>query len=231
MNSVERKIITVSDLTKVYRAETVETHAVKGISLVVNEGEFLAIEGASGSGKSTFLSLLGSLEAPTSGSYRFFDSSIFDMKRRELSRFRAENIGFVFQSFNLLEHYNVLDNLLVAQRCANSSSKRSMCKRARDMLSSVGMTHREKHYPNQLSGGQQQRVAIARALINRPKLILADEPTGNLDTRNSESVMNLLKEQNDKGATVCMVTHDVEVSQWASRVVTMKDGQFLVDAP
>lgn len=220
-------LVDIRGLGKVYRTDTVETHAVKDVDLSINRGEFLSICGSSGSGKSTLLSLLGTLEMPTSGDYLFSGKLITKFNTRQITTFRSKKLGFVFQSFNLIESMTVTENVILALRCAGESSAERRKEKAQNILEKVGMGHRAGHFPHQLSGGQQQRVAVARALVNQPELILADEPTGNLDSENSQIIMDLLKTENNNGATICMVTHDLDIAAYSSRRVNMEDG-FLI---
>lgn len=224
MKDTNQILVKLHAMSKVYRGESVETHAVKDIDLEISHGEFLAICGPSGSGKSTLLSLLGTLETPSKGRYEFDGKSILRYSQRELSKFRSHQLGFVFQSFNLINTMTVKENVVLAVRCAGEKNAKVRSDKAVAILDRVGMSHRLDHFPHQLSGGQQQRVAIARALVNHPKMILADEPTGNLDSENSVLIMEMLKRENEQGATICMVTHDADISRWASRTVHMQDG-------
>lgn len=230
MTHDNQPLVRLSGISKIFYGDMVETHAVKDISLEIQQGEFLAICGPSGSGKSTLLSVLGTLETPSKGAYEFSGQSILSYSQRELARFRSHMLGFVFQSFNLIETMTVTENVVLAIRCAGEKSEKVRHEKAIAILDQVGMSHRLNHFPHQLSGGQQQRVAIARALVNQPKMILADEPTGNLDSENSKLIMEMLKNANDAGATICMVTHDTDVSQWARRTVQMRDGLIVAAA-
>ncbi len=221
-------MITVKDLTKIFRTEEVETLALDGVSFEVNDGEFVAIMGPSGCGKSTLLNILGLLDNPTSGSYELLGHEVATLKERERTRFRKGNIGFVFQSFNLIDELNVYENVELPLRYLSiSASERK--KRVTEILKRMNISHRSQHFPQQLSGGQQQRVAIARAVVSNPKLILADEPTGNLDSRNGKEVMDLLSELNQEGTTIVMVTHSQKDASVAQRTIDLFDGKIVSD--
>ena len=218
----------VTDLKKSFFTEEIETVALAGVSFEVKEGEFVAIMGPSGCGKSTLLNILGLLDNPTSGEYMLLDKEVGDLRERDRTYFRRGNIGFVFQSFNLIDEMNVSENIelpLIYMGVKPAERK----ERVRKMLERMDMTHRAKHFPQQLSGGQQQRVAIARALVSNPKLILADEPTGNLDSKNGQEVMNLLRELNSEGTTVIMVTHSQHDASYAQRILCLFDGKLVTD--
>lgn len=219
-------MIKTIDLTKVFRTEEVETTALNKVSLNVKEGEYVAVMGPSGCGKSTLLNILGLLDNPTSGSYIFNGTEVADLKERERTVFRKGNIGFVFQSFNLIDELNVYENVelpLIYLKMKSGERK----KKVEDALERMKITHRAKHFPQQLSGGQQQRVAIARAVVANPRLILADEPTGNLDSKNGIEVINLLLELNKEGTTIVMVTHNDRDAGHAHRIVNLFDGQIV----
>ena len=221
-------MITVKDLSKVFRTEEMETTALNGVSFEINDGEFVAIMGPSGCGKSTLLNILGLLDNPTEGSYRLLDNEVGGLKEKERTKFRKGNIGFVFQSFNLIDELNVYENVELPLRYLNiSASERKQ--KVTEILKRMGISHRAKHFPQQLSGGQQQRVAIARAVVSNPKLILADEPTGNLDSKNGKEVMDLLSELNKEGTTIVMVTHSQKDAAVAQRVINLFDGQIVGD--
>lgn len=222
-------MIELSRLTKRHRTGDVETTALNAIDLVIEAGEYVAITGPSGCGKSTLLGLLGLLDTPTSGSYRLLGESVAKKSPRELAAIRRGRIGFVFQSFNLVDDLTVHDNVQLALQYGALSEKMQR-KRVAEVLERLGLAHRAKHHPSQLSGGQQQRVAIARAIAARPALLLADEPTGNLDSAHGQEVMQLLRELNDEGTTLVMVTHSAEHAAMASRTVRLLDGRVLVDA-
>lgn len=217
-------MIRINDLRKVYRTDEVETIALDSMSLHVKEHEFVAIMGPSGCGKSTLLNILGLLDDPTSGSYLFNGVEVTGLNENKRCDLRRENIGFVFQSFNLIEELTVFENIeLPLENCGMKASLRKM--KVEKALKSVLLNHRRNYFPSQLSGGQQQRVAIARAIVNDPKLILADEPTGNLDSRNGLEIMDLLTSLNDAGTTVVMVTHSEHDARYSHRVVHMLDGK------
>ena len=221
-------LLKVTDLKKSFFTEEIETVALAGVSFEVKEGEFVAIMGPSGCGKSTLLNILGLLDNPTSGEYMLLDKEVGNLRERDRTYFRRGNIGFVFQSFNLIDEMNVSENIelpLIYMGVKPAERK----ERVKKMLERMDMTHRAKHFPQQLSGGQQQRVAIARALVSNPKLILADEPTGNLDSKNGQEVMNLLRELNSEGTTVIMVTHSQHDASYAQRILCLFDGKLVTD--
>ncbi|MBX3186848.1 MAG: ABC transporter ATP-binding protein [Labilithrix sp.] len=221
-------LIAVRDVTKVYKTGDVEVRALAGVSLDVAPGEFVAIMGSSGSGKSTLMNILGCLDRPTSGTYSLAAREVARMNRDELAETRNEVLGFVFQSFNLLARTSAIENVELPLVYAGVSGK-ERARRARAALARVGLEKRLDHTPAQLSGGQQQRVAIARALVNEPKVILADEPTGNLDSKTSIEVMHLFQELGRAGITVVLVTHEPDIAEYASRVIVVKDGLILSD--
>lgn len=219
-------MIKTNDLTKVFRTEEVETTALNKVCLEVKEGEYVAVMGPSGCGKSTLLNILGLLDNPTSGSYLFNGTEVANLRERDRTIFRKGNIGFVFQSFNLIDELNVWENVelpLIYLKMKTGERK----KKVEDALERMKITHRAKHFPQQLSGGQQQRVAIARAVVANPRLILADEPTGNLDSKNGIEVINLLSELNKEGTTIIMVTHSDRDAGYAHRIVNLFDGQVV----
>lgn len=221
-------MLKIENLKKVFRTEEIETIALNGVSFEVNQGEFVAIMGPSGCGKSTLLNILGLLDNPTEGSYRLLDQEVASFREKDRTKFRKGNIGFVFQSFNLIDELNVFENVelpLIYMRVKASERK----KRVNEILSRMNISHRAEHFPQQLSGGQQQRVAIARALVSNPKLILADEPTGNLDSKNGQEVMTLLQELNREGTTIIMVTHSQHDASFASRTLCLFDGELVTD--
>ena len=221
-------MIKVTNLSKVFRTEEIETIALNGVSFEIKEGEFVAIMGPSGCGKSTLMNVLGLLDSPTSGSYELLGIEVSGLKEKERTNFRKGQIGFVFQSFNLIDELNVYDNIELPLRYLNISANERR-QRVTDIMKRMGISHRAKHYPQQLSGGQQQRVAIARALVANPKLILADEPTGNLDSKNGREVMTLLTELNAEGTTIIMVTHSPKDAAVAQRTINLFDGQIVSD--
>jgi putative ABC transport system ATP-binding protein len=221
-------LIEMVDLVKVYKSGDVDLRALDGVSLQVQEREFVAIMGASGSGKSTMMNILGCLDRPTSGTYELAGRQVSGMSKNELADVRGHFLGFVFQQFNLLSRTNALENVELPLVYAGVKSKERRA-RARAALERVGLGARMDHHPNQLSGGQQQRVAIARAIINNPKVILADEPTGALDSKTSVEVMALFQELSGVGITVVLVTHEADVAAFASRVVMMRDGKIVSD--
>lgn len=222
-------LIEIRDAWKIYRTGDVEVPAVRGVSLTVARGEFIAITGPSGSGKSTFMHLLGCLDRLTSGTYMLEGARVDAYSRKQLAALRNRRIGFVFQSFNLLSRTNIVDNVALPLTY-QGVRRRERRRRAVEMLRRVGLGDRLHHLPNQLSGGQQQRVAIARALITRAPLILADEPTGNLDTRTSEEIMNLFQAlSREEGVCIALVTHEAEIAAYAERHVAFRDGQIVVD--
>ncbi|HKD42742.1 MAG TPA: ABC transporter ATP-binding protein [Myxococcaceae bacterium] len=221
-------LIQIDGVAKVYQMGDVEVRALRGVTLKVQQGEFVAIMGASGSGKSTLMNIIGCLDRPTKGRYLLEGHEVSNLSRDELARIRNRTIGFVFQSFNLLSRTTALENVELPLVYAGLS-RRERHKRAAEALERVGLGDRIEHHPNQLSGGQQQRVAIARALVSQPKLILGDEPTGNLDSRTSVEVMSLLQDLGRSGITVLLVTHEADIARYASRAITVKDGLVLVD--
>jgi len=226
--SASPALLQLDDVTKVYHMGDVDVHALRGVTLSIPEGEFIAIMGASGSGKSTLMNIIGCLDRPTGGHYLLAGEEVSAFDRYALARKRNETLGFVFQSFNLLSRTSAVENVELPLLYAGlKTSERH--KRARAALTRVGLGDRVDHHPNQMSGGQQQRVAIARALVSNPRVILADEPTGNLDSETSVEVMGIFQELRDSGITVVLVTHEPDISAYAARVVTMKDGRVLSD--
>ncbi|HZF95588.1 MAG TPA: ABC transporter ATP-binding protein [Allosphingosinicella sp.] len=221
-------MLSMRDLSRVYRTETVETTALDGIHLDVADGEFVAVMGPSGCGKSTLLNVLGMLDSPTSGSYVFNGTEVAGLPEAKLADFRKRNIGFIFQSFNLVDELTVRENVELALLYHDVPAAERR-RRVDEVMDKVGIAHRAKHRPSQLSGGQQQRVAVARALVGSPNMILADEPTGNLDTQHGEEVMKMLQALNAEGSTIVMVTHSPAHADYASRVVNMLDGRILVE--
>ncbi len=219
-------MIQASELTRVFRTEEVETTALNKVNIKIEQGEFVAVMGPSGCGKSTLLNILGLLDTPTSGKFMFFDENVSGYNERQRARLRKKNIGFVFQNFNLIDQFTVFENVELPLIYLGLSAKERR-KRVDEALEKMQMSHRRKHYPNQLSGGQQQRVAIARAVVSNPKFILADEPTGNLDSAHGDEVMNLLSELNQAGTTIIMVTHSQRDAEYAQRVIMLFDGQVI----
>ena len=217
-------MIKINDISKVFRTSEVETVALNHVNLEVKEGEFVAIMGPSGCGKSTLLNILGLLDNPSGGSYELMGQEVAKLKERDRTRFRKGNIGFVFQSFNLIDELNVFENVELPLKYLNIGAGERK-RRVTEILKRMNISHRAQHFPQQLSGGQQQRVAIARAVVSNPKLVLADEPTGNLDSRNGKEVMDLLTELNSEGTTIVMVTHNEEQAKQTSRTIRFFDGR------
>ena len=225
-------VISVRDLVKTYVVGEVEVKALRGVNLEVQRGEFLAVAGPSGSGKSTFMHIVGCLDRPTAGQYFLDGKDVSRMSKDELAAVRNRKIGFVFQGFNLLSRTTALDNVELPLLYNGGSSMKTADrhKRAMDALTAVGLADRYHHYPNQLSGGQQQRVAIARSLINQPSIILADEPTGNLDTRTSIEVMGIFQRLNiDRGITIVLITHEMDIAEYGTRLIRFRDGRIQLD--
>lgn len=219
-------MISITKLSKVFRTEELETRALSEISLTINQGDFVSIMGPSGSGKSTLLNIIGLLDSASDGSYKLLDQEMVGLKEKAKSQARKENIGFIFQNFNLIDELSVYDNIelpLIYNNVPSAERK----KKVNAIADKLGISHRLKHFPQQLSGGQQQRVAVARALINNPKIILADEPTGNLDSKNGNEVMELLTDLHANGATILMVTHSDYDASFSQRTILMKDGMIL----
>jgi putative ABC transport system ATP-binding protein len=226
------EVVKLIDVHKTYRTGEMEVHAVRGVSLEIQRGEFVALMGASGSGKSTLMNILGCLDRPSAGRYILHDADVSALDRDQLADIRNRKIGFVFQSFNLLPRTSARENvelplLYGAHRLTNAQLR----EKADAVLATVGLGGREDHHPSQLSGGQQQRVAIARALINDPEVVLADEPTGNLDSRTSIEIMGIFQGLNERGITIIMVTHEADIAAYARRNVVMRDGLILSDVP
>jgi len=225
-------VVQLHELTKTYRMACLEVRAVRGISLEIRRGEFVAIMGASGSGKSTLMNILGCLDQPTTGSFRLDGTDLASLGRRQLSILRNEKLGFVFQSFHLLPRATALENVELPMFYSQPYVPlRIRLKRAKEALRKVGLADRQRHSPNELSGGQQQRIAIARALVNQPQIVLADEPTGNLDSRTGIEIMGIFQELNDSGITIVMVTHELDIAAYCKRIVVLRDGQILSDTP
>jgi putative ABC transport system ATP-binding protein len=225
------KVVKLVDVHKTYHTGDVDVHAVRGVSLDIRRGEFVALMGASGSGKSTLMNILGCLDRPTSGRYILDDSDVSVLDRDQLADIRNHKLGFVFQSFNLLPRTSARENVeLPLLYGTRSLSNAQLREKADAVLASLGLAGREDHHPSQLSGGQQQRVAIARALVNDPEVVLADEPTGNLDSRTSVEIMGIFQQLNDRGITIIMVTHEPDIASYAKRNVVMRDGLILQDS-
>lgn len=220
-------LLRLENLGKVFHTEEMETHALSGIALDIAPGDFVAITGPSGCGKTTLLSILGLLDAPSSGRYLLDGANVAELDQRARARMRNAKIGFIFQAFNLIADLTVEENVALPLTFRDNFDGDSAGRRVREVLEQVGMNHRMRHYPGQLSGGQQQRVAVARALAGSPRILLADEPSGNLDSRNGESVMQLLEQLNRGGTTLCMVTHDPAFARRARRIVHMLDGRIV----
>jgi putative ABC transport system ATP-binding protein len=225
-------VIQLHALAKTYKTGEVEVKAVRGVNLDIQRGDFVAVMGASGSGKSTLMNMLGCLDQPTSGDYELDGVGVGGLDRKQLAVLRNRKLGFVFQSFNLLARTSALENVeLPMLYNLPITSHRERRQRALQALEKVGLSDRRDHHPSQLSGGQQQRIAIARALVNQPELVLADEPTGNLDTRTSIEIMGLFQELNDSGITIIMVTHELDIAAYCKRIVVMRDGEIISDSP
>jgi len=224
-----KALIQLENVSKIFTTDEVETHALSGIDLEIRKGEYVSISGPSGCGKSTLLAILGLLDTPSGGTYTLDGKAVSGLRLAERARIRNREIGFIFQAFNLIGDLTVYENveLPLTYRSMSSSERK---RRVQEALEKVGMSHRTKHYPSQLSGGQQQRVAVARALGGDPLILLADEPTGNLDTANGESVMELLSSLHRNGATICMVTHDPRYAKFADRTVHLLDGRIVTGA-
>ena len=220
-------LIHMQDIKKVFYTDEVETHALAGVHFEIAGGEYVSISGPSGCGKSTLLSILGLLDAPTEGSYVLNGKAVQDIGPSERARIRNREIGFIFQAFNLIGDLTVYENVELPLTYRDGMGKAERRERVQEALERVGMAHRLKHYPAQLSGGQQQRVAVARALVGKPSILLADEPTGNLDSKNGEAVMALLDDLHKAGSTICMVTHDPRYAEFAQRKIFMFDGRVV----
>ena len=219
-------MITLENIKKVFRTEEIDTWALREVSLEVKEGEFVAIMGPSGCGKTTLLNIMGLLDTPTEGTYTFNGKDVSQLSEKERTKIRKGTIGFVFQSFNLIDDLNVYENIELPLLYMGVPAKERK-KRVEEILDRMAMSHRRKHFPCQLSGGQQQRVAVARAVVSNPKIILADEPTGNLDSKNSKEVMDLLCQLHEQGTTIVMVTHSQHNASYADRIISLYDGQIV----
>jgi len=226
MNASTEALLLLEGVTKVFLTDEVETHALSGIHLEIRNGEYVSIAGPSGCGKTTLLSILGLLDTPSEGRYRLNGKQVADLSFSDRARIRNQEIGFIFQAFNLIGDLTVYENVELPLTYRGMPAKERK-ERVQEALERVGMSHRMKHYPSQLSGGQQQRVAVARAVVGKPSILLADEPTGNLDSRNSEAVMDLLAELHKEGATICIVTHDERYARHADRAVHLSDGRVV----
>src|SRR5437016_5799277 len=226
MSASDQPLLRLDGVTKVFLTDEVETHALSGIHLEIKKGEYVSIAGPSGCGKSTLLSIIGLLDSPTDGTYVLNTKAVQGLDFSERARIRNQEIGFIFQSFNLIGDLNVYENVELPLTYRSMSSPERK-RRVQEALEKVGMAHRMRHYPSQLSGGQQQRVAVARALAGTPSILLADEPTGNLDSRNGEAVMDLLQQLHREGATICMVTHDGRFAKHADRTIHLFDGKVV----
>lgn len=222
-------LIKLEQINKKFLTEEIETRAINDINLEIRQGEYVSLSGQSGCGKSTLLSLLGLLDAPSQGQYLLDGVDVSSLSRDQRAKIRSEQIGFVFQSFNLISDLTVFENVMLPLTYQSGLSKKFMAEKVKTVLEKVEMSHRSSHYPSQLSGGQQQRVAVARALVNDPAVILADEPTGNLDSKNAQAVLALFDQLHQDGATICMVTHDPASAKRASRCLEMFDGQLIKD--
>ena len=229
MTDTQKSVIHLEDVTKIFLTDEVETHALSAVTLNIQAGEYVSIEGPSGCGKSTLLSIIGLLDTPTNGTYVLNGKPMDQLKYSERARIRNREIGFIFQSFNLISDLTVFENVELPLTYRGMGTKERKG-RVQEALDRVGMAHRARHLPSQLSGGQQQRVAVARALGGNPMILLADEPTGNLDSKNGESVMGLLNDLHRQGATLCMVTHDPRYAELASRTIHLFDGRIVDDA-
>jgi putative ABC transport system ATP-binding protein len=222
------RVIDVKEIHKIYDLGEIKVHALKGVSLEINNGDFVSIMGASGSGKSTFMNIIGCLDKPTSGEYYLDNNQVSSLDTDELAEIRNKKIGFVFQSFNLLARTTAIENVELPMIYNNTDSQKR-AELANQAIKMVGLDGREHHLPSQLSGGQQQRVAIARAIVNNPSIILADEPTGNLDSQTSLGIMEIFKALNKRGKTIIMITHEQDIAKHAERIITFKDGYVIED--
>src|ERR1700761_2875000 len=227
MNETTQPLIELDSIKKVFLTDEVETHALAGVHISIFPGEYVSISGPSGCGKSTLLSILGLLDSPSEGKYQLNGVAVADIGANERARIRNKEIGFIFQAFNLIGDLSVFENVELPLTYRDGMTKQERRERVVEALERVGMAHRLKHYPAQLSGGQQQRVAVARALVGRPSILLADEPTGNLDSVNGEAVMGLLTELHQNGATICIVTHDPRYARFAERSIDLFDGRIV----
>ncbi|WP_286268891.1 ABC transporter ATP-binding protein [Thalassotalea hakodatensis] len=231
MQNQAKTLVTLNALDKIFYTDDVETHALEGINLTIHQGEFISIAGPSGCGKSTLLSILGLLDTPTNGNYQLSGHDVTSLDKDERALIRNEKIGFIFQAFNLISDLTVQENVELPLSYRSDISKSERQQLVTDALKQVDMQHRANHFPSQLSGGQQQRVAVARAIAGKPAIILADEPTGNLDSKNAGAVMELLDKLHANGATICMVTHDPRSASRADRIIEIFDGKVVADRP
>jgi len=229
MDETAQALIQIEALTKVFYTDEIETHALSGVHLAIMRGDYVAMSGPSGCGKSTLLSIIGLLDTPTNGRYQLNGKPVENLSFAERARIRNQEIGFIFQSFNLIGDLTVAENVELPLTYRSGMPAADRKRRVQESLERVGMAHRMRHYPSQLSGGQQQRVAVARALAGSPSILLADEPTGNLDSKNGEAVMELLSELHKEGATICMVTHDPRFARHADRQVHLFDGKVIAE--
>lgn len=229
-NQAKQPVIQMTDITRVFITEEMETHALRGVDLIINQGDYISISGPSGCGKSSLLSILGLLDSPTSGQYLIDGVDVSDLAINQQAEIRNEKIGFVFQAFNLIDQLSVYDNVALPLTYREPAmTKQEIELRVMKSLATVQMNHRTSHKPNQLSGGQQQRIAIARALVGEPSILLVDEPTGNLDSKNGDAVMDMLTELNQNGTTICMVTHDPRYATIANQQLHLLDGKILTN--
>ncbi len=226
-----RSLISVKDLSRTYKMGEIEFYALRGVSLEIQKGDFAAVMGPSGSGKSTFMNLLGCLDHPTGGSYFLDGVDVLKLSKNQLAELRNQKIGFIFQSFNILARTSAIENVELPMLYNNKLNTKERKEKAMAALKSVGLADRADHLPSQLSGGQQQRVAIARSLVNDPVVIMADEPTGNLDTRSSYEIMDIFQQLNEKGITIIMVTHETDIAQFARTNILFRDGQIVSNVP
>lgn len=224
-----KALIELKYISKTFLTEEIETRAINSVNLMIKKGEYISLSGQSGCGKSTLLSLLGLLDSPSTGSYHLNDIDVSSLSRDQRAKIRSEQIGFVFQSFNLISDLTVFENVMLPLTYQTGLAKKVIEEKVNQVLEKVEMSHRKNHFPSQLSGGQQQRVAVARALVNDPAIILADEPTGNLDSKNAEAVLALFDKLHQDGSTICMVTHDPISAKRASRCLEMFDGRMIAD--
>jgi len=224
-----QQLIKLENIKKIFYTDEVETHALSNISLTINKGEYVSISGPSGCGKSTLLSLIGLLDSPSEGEYQLSEHDVSNISKTQRAQIRNKEIGFIFQSFNLISDLDVEENVELPLTYRKDLSKAERKEMVKNALEKVDMSHRGKHFPSQLSGGQQQRVAVARAIAGNPSIILADEPTGNLDSKNADAVMELLEKLHSEGATICMVTHDPRSAERADRNIDVLDGQVVAD--